>query len=226
MGCGESKNNVNNVSSSSSIVLHYFDINGRGEIIRMILHYNGASFTDHRVTQDKWPELKSTGLAEFGGLPVVEIDGHRLCESRAIARYLCRKFGYYPSNLADSYWVESLCDVKEGIYGDVLGLMFKKDMEGVQKFYTEDFPWWLEKIEARLNRNNNGNGWFVGNSVTLADFEIFMLVWECFLRNEMKGKFEAILSRSAPKVHAWARRFLNSSEGLKAYLDYRPSRPI
>lgn len=226
MGCGSSNSNANQVSMSSAITLHYFDIYGRGEIIKMILHHHGTSFTDHKVAQDKWPELQRSGLSEFGALPMLEIDGHKLVESRAIARYLCRKFGYYPSNLADSYWVESISDLKEGLLGDGLTLMFKKDFEGLRKFYSEDMPYYLQKIEARLVRNNGGNGWFVGDKITLADFEVFALIWDYFLRNEVKANHEALLTQKAPKLKAWALRFANSNPKFKAYLDSRPSRPL
>ncbi|OMJ86840.1 hypothetical protein SteCoe_11545 [Stentor coeruleus] len=226
MGCGGSKNNAEHVTSTNNITLHYFDIYGRGEVIRMILQYHGASYSDHKIQQDKWPALRSSGLAEFGALPCLEIDGHKLVESRAIARYICRKFNYYPNDPKAAYMVESICDVKEGINNDIIPLFFKKDMDGLRKYFSEDIPWWLEKIEHRLCQNQGGNGWFVGNAVSLADFEVFHFVHDVFLRNEMKGNYEHILTDKAPKLKAWAHRLLASSQSLKTYLETRPSRPL
>ena len=226
MGCGKSSDSGNNASSAGEITLHYFDIYGRAEVLRMIFHYHGVAFTDHRVQQDQWPALLGTGIAEFDSLPVLEIDGHKLVETRAIARYLCRKFGYYPSDYTSAYWVESVCELKDDALTALIGAAFKKDMEGLQQLYMESIPFWLSKMEARLKRNGNGDGWFVGNTVSLADFEVFSFVWDWCLRPEVKAKGEALVIQHAPKVKAFVQRFIGSSSKLQAYLDYRQPRPL
>ena len=38
--------------------LHYFNSTGRAEIARLIFHYAGVQFTDHRFEFSEWPELK------------------------------------------------------------------------------------------------------------------------------------------------------------------------
>lgn len=225
MGCGKSAQSAEHVTPAGKITFHYFDVYGKGETARIILYYHGISFVDHRVQQQDWPALQSSGLAEFGALPVLEMDGHKMVESRAIARYLCRKFGYYPKALADLYMVESIIDLKEDVIDTIFPLFFKKDMEAINKVYTEDMPYWLKKMEDRLRRNG-GDGWFVGKTVTLADFEIFILIWDYFMRPEMAGNYEHIVNTHAPKIKDFIKRFLMSSPKLKAYIDQRPSRPI
>ena len=81
-------------------------------------------------------------------------------------------------------------------------------------------------MEARLKRNGNGDGWFVGNTVSLADFEVFSFVWDWCLRPEVKAKGEALVIQHAPKVKAFVQRFIGSSSKLQAYLDYRQPRPL
>ena len=159
-------------------------------------------------------------MAEFGQLPVVDIDGLRLVESKAISRYLCQKYGYYPSDIVDIYWVESLCDLKEDIFSSLAKAIWDTPA-AVTKAYTEDVPWWMEKIEARLIRNNGGDGWFVGNSVTRADFEIFELVWDGLLRPGIKETYGGLLDKT-PKLMAFVQRFLEFSPRIKAYLETRP----
>ncbi|VDK51161.1 unnamed protein product [Cylicostephanus goldi] len=38
--------------------LHYFDVRGRGEPIRLIFEYYGAKYDDHRIKEEEWPSLK------------------------------------------------------------------------------------------------------------------------------------------------------------------------
>lgn len=205
-----------------AVTLHYFDLYARGEMIRMILTYHGQEFVDHRVTYEEWSTLSSTNLAEFGQLPVLEIDGLKLVESQSISRYLCQKFGYYPADNESIYWVESLCDLKNDIFNSVAKVAWSTDTEALEKVYREDIPWWLEKIEARLVRNGGGDGWFVGESITRGDFEIFQLIWDGILRPGLKEKFSHLLD-ATPKLNAFIKRFIESSPRIKEYLESRPS---
>jgi glutathione S-transferase len=206
----------------AEITLHYFDLYARGEAIRQIFVYHGTQFTDHRIQFPDWPAIKQSGLAEFGQLPVVEIDGLKLVQSRSIIRYLSQKFGYYPDNIQDVYWVESLCDYKEDMVSEAGKVFFSKDPEAIAKLYSEKFPVWLAHLEARLVRNNGGDGWFVGNSVTRADFEIFQIIWDTTQRAEVKDTAGPLID-ATPKLAAFLQRFLDSSPALKAYLESRPS---
>lgn len=38
--------------------LHYFNLKGRGEIVRLMLVAAGVDFEDHRVEREEWPKLK------------------------------------------------------------------------------------------------------------------------------------------------------------------------
>lgn len=75
--------------------LHYFDLRGLGELARLVFAAAGQKFEDVRIPRDKWPEWKAK--SPFGQAPYLEvIDGSNsftLSQSKAIARYLARKFG-------------------------------------------------------------------------------------------------------------------------------------
>lgn len=77
---------------------------GNGEVIRMILHYIGENFDDHRIFQEEWLVYKhsmtflfllSFAFLEtpFQQLPVLGIgNGKYLSQTFAIARYLAKKY--------------------------------------------------------------------------------------------------------------------------------------
>lgn len=93
--------------------LVYFDVRGRAEPIRMLLHHEGIPFEDVRFPGDQWPAYKPSKLyaldhkfqsfdrsldstcleAPLGKAPWLEVDGRKLPETDAICRYLACKFG-------------------------------------------------------------------------------------------------------------------------------------
>lgn len=207
----------------ADITLHYLDLYGRGETTRLVFIHNDVQFVDHRFPYSEIDEFKKTGLAEFGQVPVLEIDGLVLVQSRSILRYVSQKYGHYPDNIADIYWVESLGDLKEDYYNLAISVIWPNDEEGIQRVYSKHVPVWLQTIESRLIRNNNGDGWFVGNSVTRADFEMFEFIWDFVYKPDKIQKFGFLLG-IAPKLEAFIQRFLEFSPRIKNYLDSRPER--
>ncbi len=44
--------------SKPKYTLHYFNVRGRGEFIRLIFAAAGVQYEDHRIEQADWPALK------------------------------------------------------------------------------------------------------------------------------------------------------------------------
>ena len=204
-----------------SITLTYFDGRGRAEVARMILHHHWTPFTDHRLQRSDWINFQASGVCEFDSLPMLEIDGLKLVESKSINRYLSQKFGYGHTSHLDEYFIESLCDLKSDITALFFPLMFSGNTQEYEREMEESMPTWLQFIEKRLVRNNNGAGWFVGVKITRADFEIFQVIHDLMLTPGNKEKFESILVKNAPKLREFIERFKNSSPTFKSYLETR-----
>lgn len=210
------------------ITLHYYDMYGRGEPIRMMLKYHGTNFNDHKVTQQEWNQMMGTNFSEFDMLPCLDIDGMRLTEPIATYKYLAQKFNYYPNptNMVDCYMVDSLSNYREHIR-DLFRKCFKKhDMEGIERLMTEQMPTILRKIETRLNRCENGNRFFMGNNVTLADFQMFDMIYNYMLMPGKVERYGNIVDTNAPKLRQWADRMMNSSQNFKNYLETRPRKDM
>lgn len=48
------------IDKMTKYTVYYFNIKGRGEIVRLMLTAAGVDFEDHRVQGEEWPKLKSS----------------------------------------------------------------------------------------------------------------------------------------------------------------------
>ncbi|CAG9321589.1 unnamed protein product [Blepharisma stoltei] len=209
----------------SEVTLHYFGLYAKAEVTRMILHYTNTPFNDRIYSDDDtWLQYKKSGLFEFEQLPMLEIDGLRLVQSLSIERYLCQKFGYYPSDPYEIHLTESLQNIwQDFIQHKVEWTWIKKDLEGWDNWCDNELPRIIQSIEARYI-NNGCNGHFVGNSTTLGDFCTFRSLYDHFMISPWSEKMMPFLRNHAPKLLEFAENFLNSSLSLKNYLANRPER--
>ena len=86
------------MKKDSEYRIWYFPFYGRAECMRLILTHAGCKFEDIGIPQSIWPDCKSS--LPGGGLPQLESkDGTlRGGSTRATARFLGMKYGYYPEN--------------------------------------------------------------------------------------------------------------------------------
>ena len=206
------------------VTLHYFDLYGRGEIFRMIFTHLKVQFTDHRVQFSEWPAVKTSPLCEFGQLPVLEMNGKKLSQTRSVLRYVCQLNGMYPhrSNIKDIYMVESVCDVVDDLRIPLIELTFAKNTEGLATHYDTKIAEGLPRLESRLEKNPIKSGFFVGATVTMADFAVFEFLWDFFL---MDGKKEIHESRilQFSNLAQFSQKMKKLSPELAAYLQRRPA---
>ncbi|CAF4438029.1 unnamed protein product [Adineta steineri] len=73
-----------------SYKLSYFNLRGFAEVSRLIFAAAGEKFEDVRYEREQWPEHKAE--MPLGQMPVLEVDGVKLPQSAAIARYLAKQF--------------------------------------------------------------------------------------------------------------------------------------
>ena len=75
--------------------LVYFDVNGRGAAIRMMLDHAGHQYTDERIGFEDFPAMKNTPRFPLGTMPIWEEDGMTVCTSNGVIRALGVRLGYY-----------------------------------------------------------------------------------------------------------------------------------
>jgi len=200
--------------------LTYFDIRGRAEIARLIFAAAGVDYEDFRIARDKWPELKPS--TPFGQIPLLEVDGIVLCQSKTIARYLARKFNLAGETELDQARADMIVDcIQDAIEPTII---FRRLAEGAAKvemktkYVGEQLPVSLLALEKLLKENNGGDGYFVGEKLTWVDLALIDTVhW-----------LQAIVEAGDdvakyPKLHALQQRVENIP-AIAEYLAKRPKR--
>lgn len=139
---------------------------GRAEIIRYIFAYLDIKYEDHRIEQADWPEIKST--LPFGKIPILEIDGLKLHQSLAIARYLTKNTDLAGKTELEQCQVDAIVDTLDDFMSRFPWAEKKEDIkkQTFNELLTYDAPQLLQDLEAYLGERE----WFIGNSVTWADF--------------------------------------------------------
>jgi len=199
--------------------LHYFEARGRAEPARLCFAAADVKYEDIRYTGEQWQEKKKEGLSPLGYLPMLEVDGKKLCESMAILRYVARECGLCPSDSFQNAQCDMINDtVNDLIYKKMGAFIFEKDEEKKKslknEFFGTELPNYLTKMTALLKENSGGQGFFVGDKLTYADISMYTL-----------GDFMARLGDKTfdkfPEIKAHHERVCEIS-GIKDWIKKRP----
>jgi len=217
-----------NSCSGECFRLHYFNIRGRAELIRFILHFAKKNFEDVRHTKEEWGALKAKCVADcksdaacqfpLGQLPVMEFkkDGksHYLSQSLTIARAMANKFGLAGENPIEHARCDEIVDSINELVSLAVLFMQEPDAERKDKIKTrlreQEYPRILGFLERRLHAN--GGKHMVGAKWTWADFAVALFVDGMVRRGADEAKiFEKLPGLSAltksveaiPEIATW-----------------------
>jgi len=159
--------------------LTYFNLRARAEVSRLLFAAAGVKYEDIRVEKSRWPELKPT--TPFGQVPFLEADGVKLCQSKAIARFLALKFDMAGKTDLDKARADMIVDCIDDVLKPTITFFFESDKarqaELHDKFAKETLPQQLGLLEKLLKENKNGDSFFVGDSLTWADLAWADICW-------------------------------------------------
>ena len=166
---------------NDQITVTYFGgVNNRASIMRAILSYAKASFTNKAISNEEWGPLKASGVYEYGQMPGVEVNGKMHVQTVATEFYLARKFGLLGDNLEDETHILALLCSREDLYAKTTNVSYlwieanKTNLEANLKELGDNvLPGFLKCWENRV-ANKKGK-YILGNKFTLED--ITMTVW-------------------------------------------------
>ncbi|XP_041486049.1 glutathione S-transferase 1-like [Lytechinus variegatus] len=208
-----------------SYKLIYFDARARGEPARMLFALKGQEFEDVRFAYGDQEWLKVKGdKARFplGRLPVLEIDGKILSQSRAVWRYLAREFGYYGNNNKESSAIDEILGVVVDFEVAMATAFDEPDADkrvaGLLKLRDTKLKPFYEFFEESLHKS--GGIYYVGNKLTLADLVIFNIM-DFFIEGAFYIKDYFMPYPSLLNFY----KFIKTESVLSAYLKARKYTP-
>jgi len=148
--------------------LTYFSAAGLAEPIRFLLLYTGQEFQEELFLRDDWAKLKPQ--QPFGKVPVLEVDGKKAHQSKAICRYLARQAGLAGSDdwegLQVDAVVDAVDDLRQAFYGYFMEQNEAAKATKKETVVKETMPFYMSRFEA-LAKENGGylaNGKVRGHS--------------------------------------------------------------
>ncbi|CAO2634232.1 Glutathione S-transferase A1 [Lemmus lemmus] len=155
-------------------VLHYWDARGRMECIRWLLAAAGVEFEEKFIeTPADMEKLIKDGSLMFQQVPMVEIDGMILVQTRAILNYIATKYDLYGKDakeraLIDMY-TEGILDLTEMMLQVVICPPDQRQAKiSLVKEKTKNR--YLPAYEKILK--DHGEDFLVGNRFSWADIQL------------------------------------------------------
>ncbi|NXD14295.1 GSTA3 transferase, partial [Nothocercus nigrocapillus] len=200
--------------------LIYFNGRGRMEPIRWLLAAAGVEFEEFFLdTREQYLKLIKDGSLMFQQLPLVEIDGMKMVQTRAILSYIAGKYNLYGKDLKEraliDMYVEGITDLRNMI------ILFpfsppeakEKNLALILERATHRY---FPVFEKALKQH--GQDFLVGNKLSWADVQLI----EAILAVE--EKFPAVLS-GFPQLQAFKTRISNMPAIKKFLQPGSPRKP-
>ncbi len=207
--------------ATASYKLTYFDVQGRAELIRMLLRFGNVEFEDVRVDYPQW--VQSTGKPKYEELPILEIDGKAIAQSQVIARYLARKLGYLPTDPDAGLEIDELYTFINSDISDrqMVGALFQ-DAEAKEKYRADYWENYLPKKLALIEKILEGNttGFLIGDKWTLADLCLVDFAQRVLYDKQWAQRAEPILAKFTNLAGYLQKRFEDPQ--YKAYVEKKP----
>jgi len=149
--------------------LVYFDGRGLAEIDRIVMTAAGLTYNEIDLTSREqflalFPELL------FLQVPLLRIDGLKIVQSGSIARYIAGKANLLGTNDKEHLLVDQLYEGARECYMPMAGIGFYNDAE-IMPRCTKNLDKYLPIFDKVAS--DNGSGYLVGSSLTLADLAVF-----------------------------------------------------
>uniref|UniRef100_A0A803VRK4 Glutathione S-transferase n=1 Tax=Ficedula albicollis TaxID=59894 RepID=A0A803VRK4_FICAL len=164
--------------------LHYFNGRGRMEPIRWLLAAAGVEFDECFIEKkEDLTKLQNDGSLLFQQVPMVEIDGMKLVQTRAIMNYIATKYNLCGKDLKERALIDMYVEGTTDLMGMIMYLPFQpadtkeKNLALIiERATTRYFPVYEKALK------DHGQDYLVGNKLSWADvhlLEAILMAEEC-----------------------------------------------
>ncbi|XP_070696843.1 glutathione S-transferase A4-like [Pempheris klunzingeri] len=162
------------------VVLHYFNGRGKMESIRWLLAVAEVEFDEmHMTTREQYEKLLSDGALMFQQVPMVEIDGMKLIQSKAILNYIAEKHNLHGANLKDRVMINMYSEGIMDLMEMIMMLPFTPDPKPkLDNIHSKAKERYFPVFEKAVT----GHIYLVGGKLSVADVQLL----ECTLMVEEK----------------------------------------
>nr|4HJ2_A Chain A, Glutathione S-transferase A1 [Homo sapiens]4HJ2_B Chain B, Glutathione S-transferase A1 [Homo sapiens] len=159
--------------------LHYFNARGRMESTRWLLAAAGVEFEEKFIkSAEDLDKLRNDGYLMFQQVPMVEIDGMKLVQTRAILNYIASKYNLYGKDIKEraliDMYIEGIADLGEMILLLPVCPPEEKDAKLAlikEKIKNRYFPAFEKVLKS------HGQDYLVGNKLSRADIHLVELLY-------------------------------------------------
>nr|2R6K_A Chain A, Glutathione S-transferase A1 [unidentified]2R6K_B Chain B, Glutathione S-transferase A1 [unidentified] len=159
--------------------LHYFNARGRMESTRWLLAAAGVEFEEKFIkSAEDLDKLRNDGYLMFQQVPMVEIDGMKLVQTRAVLNYIASKYNLYGKDIKEraliDMYIEGIADLGEMILLLPVCPPEEKDAKLAlikEKIKNRYFPAFEKVLKS------HGQDYLVGNKLSRADIHLVELLY-------------------------------------------------
>ncbi|XP_070370860.1 glutathione S-transferase A1-like isoform X3 [Equus asinus] len=179
VGAAECVENPGDCIMAGKPRLHYFNARGLMESIRWLLAAAGVEFEEEFIdTPEDFEKLKNDGSLIFQQVPMVEIDGMKLVQSRAILNYIAAKHNLYGKDIKEraliDMYIEGVADLNAKFRLLPVTPPDEKDAK-ITLIKESTTNRYLPAFEKVLK--SHGQDYLVGNRLSRADIHLVELLY-------------------------------------------------
>ncbi|KAM4693924.1 glutathione S-transferase 3-like [Discoglossus pictus] len=158
--------------------LYYFDGRGKMESIRWLLAAVGVEFEEEYLeTREQYEALLQDGSLPFQQVPMVEIDGRKLVQTKAILQYIAAKHNVYGKDMTERVLIDMYVEGATDLMNIMMlhPFLMPEDKQKhigiiVDKAKNRYFPVYEKVLK------DHGQNFLVGDQFSFADVQLIEVI--------------------------------------------------
>jgi prostaglandin-H2 D-isomerase / glutathione transferase len=197
--------------------LVYFNARGLAETSRVLFAIKGEQYEDFRYPLEiiDW----ATHNMVRNKLPYLEVEGEIIPQSKAIERYLAKRFNMMGDNDIEYARIDGITEYVKDFktaYQTVRKLPANQKENGLKEWFADTLKEKLELLENLLCREHQT--FAVGNRLSLADVSLYSFITEFF--DDKESAWNSTVE--CPKLRSIVNN-VRSNENLTTWVNNRPN---